>query len=241
MVSTRIPKLEKQQQQQQQQNIQLKESQLLQQQQQLPQPLRLLQPPIESMVHPPNFQLHFNPPEKPKVQSQNIITKPTSNKRRRRKSRRQRKIRNYSPHEQVLEWADRIPTNHRSSGEGAELLENANNIAFAISLRKSTQVHNNRTHLNRIFDASKPEKIDTSKLKSAPDLPSINLSNNTFNVPSIDESPISHRKENLEHRNEVRWNDSVTYSVTSSITTNKYNIDYDNRLEDDFEIIEKDE
>lgn len=68
----------------------------------------------------------------------------------------------------------------------------------------------------------------------------MNLSNSTYNAPAAVEAGTNHRKENLEHRNEVRWNDTVTYSVTSSIT-NKYNIDYDNKLEDDFEIIEKDE
>lgn len=235
MVSTRIPKLEKQREQQQIQS-QIKSEK----QQELPQPERLLQPPIETIVHPPNFQLHFNPPQKLKAQQQHN-SKPAP-KRRRRKSRRQRKIRNRSPHEQVLEWADRIPANHRSSGEGAELLEKANNIAFAISLRKSAKVLNNRTHpLNGIFDAPKSLKIDASQLKSMKNLAAINLSNATFNVPNVDEAVrINHRKQNLEHRNELRWNDSVTYSVTSSIT-NKYNIDYDNKLEDDFEIIEKDE
>lgn len=237
MVSTRIPKLEQQKQQQQPIQSQI-DTQI---QPQVAQPLRLLQPPIQTMAHPPNFQLHFNPPEKLKAQPRNmIISKPAPIKRRRRKSRRQRKTtRNRSPHERVLEWADKIPTNHRSSGEGGELLENANNIAFAISLRKSAHVFNNNSkHLNRTAP-----QIDATKLTNSTDVSSttIKFSNSTQNAPGVDEARINHRKEKLEHRNEVRWNDTVTYSVTSSITTNKYNIDYDNRLEDDFEIIEKDE
>lgn len=184
------------------------------------------------MAHPPNFQLHFNPPEKLKAQ-QHTIPKPAPNKRRRRKSRRQRKVQNRLSHQQVLEWADRLPANHRSSGEGAELLENANNIGFAVSLRKSAQIFNNSKLLNEIFDAP---KIDAGKLKLLKNLAPINLSNSSYD----DVDGINHRKENFEHRKEVRWNDSVTYSVTSSIK-NKYNIDYDNKLEDDFEIIEKDE
>lgn len=224
MVSTRIPK------QQQQQPIQ---SQKSQKQQELQPPVRLLQPPIETMAHPPNFQLHFNPPEKLKAQHPN----PAPNKRRRRKSRRQRKVQNRLPQKQVLEWTDRIPANHRSSGEGTELLENANNIGFAISLRKSAQIFNNSKLLNEIFDAP---KIDADKLKLLKNLAPINVSNSSYDVSAVGVADISHRKENFEHRNEVRWNDSVTYSVTSSIT-NKYNIDYDNKLEDDFEIIEKDE
>lgn len=234
MVSTRIPKQEQHQQQQQEKPIELQKTENLQQ---FSQPLRLLQPPIDRMDHPPNFQLHFNPPDKLKTQQQ-LNSKPTQNKRRRRKSRRQRKTPTHTIHEQVLEWADRIPVNHRSSGEGAELLENANNIAFAISLRKSAKVFNSTKQLNGIFDPPKSLKLETGKLISPP--ASIQLANSTYSVPSVDEERQNHRKQNLEHRNEVRWNDSVTYSVTSSIT-NKYNIDYDNKLEDDFEIIEKDE
>lgn len=202
--------------------------------------MRLLQPPIETMApNPPNLQLHFNSPEKLKAH-QHTTSKPAPNKRRRRKSRRQRKVHSRLPQQQVLEWADRIPANHRSSGEGAELLENANNIGFAVSLRKSAQILNNSKLLNDIFDTPKPSKIDAGELKLLRNLAPMNLSNSTYNAPAAVEAGTNHRKENLEHRNEVRWNDTVTYSVTSSIT-NKYNIDYDNKLEDDFEIIEKDE
>lgn len=173
-----------------------------------------------------------------KMEQEQLAKPVTSKRRRRRKSRRQRKTQTSLLNQQVLEWADRIPANHRSSDEGSELLENANNIAFAISLRKSAHVFNSSKPLNDIIDSIKPSKLNDIKLNT---LSSIKLDNNTFHVPSIDVAHIvNHRKENFDHRNEIRWNDSVTYSVTSSIT-NKYNIDYDNKLEDDFEIIEKDE
>lgn len=118
-----------------------------------------------------------------------------SNKQRRhRKSRRQRKIQNRSLPEQVLEWADRIPANHRSSSEGGELLENSNNIAFAISIRKRAPVFNNQTHLNGIFDAP---KIDDSKLKTLTDFSALNLSNKTQNVVRANDSRVNHRKQNM--------------------------------------------
>lgn len=192
-------------------------------------------------------------------------------KRKRRKSRRQRTVHN-NHLDDVNQWPDRLISKitnsmkfNQKSVINREFLDNANNIAFAISLspEKSTvQPYSNIKNQIESINFKKKMKINDkmhSNLKkdeSVVDVPfatstslgrtekivvtsSRTISKSTDKTDNIDGKPNStHRKETLKHRTSTDYNG---LNDKQNQWKNKYNIDYDNRLEDEYEIIMKDE
>lgn len=212
------------------------------------------------------------PPLQQQIHMQSFESSHTPIKRKRRKSRRQRKVQNHS--EEVNSFKDQLISKTidtmvaAASNNDNELLENANNIAFAISLRKTKK--NLPNSLNRIDvdygddvgewkNSTKWLHIDEPKdavktpvsyktSTSAGPSQTIIVSS-SHSISSTTSHPNAVKKQNSIHRKETIKQRSTTIAP-STLTNdsahrqhwiNKYNIDYDNKLEDEYEIIMKDE
>lgn len=202
-------------------------------------------------------------------------------RRRRRKSRRQRKIRN-NLEESSNFWPDRLvskgsypikstlkPINYKTGTFG-----DANDIAYAISLSGNNKssfnpISNNSNRLNDLNVQTKNYKIwspvKAENVLEAPFATStsagktrmIIISSSRTITTSTDRTgnegkqhnTIKHRKETIQQRptdDPSRIESHLEASKRldhehNGPWKNKYNIDYDNKLEDEYEIIMKDE
>lgn len=207
------------------------------------------------------------------------ITNTPLQRRRRRKSRRQRKVRNHLEESSNF-WPDRL----MSKGSTYPIIEtetyetdtygNANDdIAYAISLSENNKVnfnHNNissnSNRLNQFNVETKNYKIwNPIKAESVLEAPfatstsagktqMIIISSSRIISTSTDRngnggkhSDTKHRKDTVNPRSHQFHKNNSTAAISQHIDhghnawKNKYNIDYDNKLEDEYEIIMKDE
>lgn len=177
-------------------------------------------------------------------------------KRRRRKSRR--KVRNNS--EELDTFGENSMT---SANDNNELLENANNIAFAISLRKNNKHLTNS--LNQIDDGlvggavgewknstkwyriKTPENHTPTSFATSTSLgPSQTIIVSSSHSISSTTDKNTVKIPNSNHRKETTRQRATTvapniFDDDHTHWQNKYNIDYDNKLEDEYEIIMKEE
>lgn len=237
---------------------------------------------------PNPLQFQFQSQTQPKSKEMKILldlinrsTMPV--RRRRRKSRRQRKVRNHLEESANL-WPNQLT--HKSSQPIKSSLKptiieksgfsngnvNANDIAYAINLSENNKnsfkknISNSSKHLNDFKVESKSYKIwSPVKAENVLEAPfatstsagqtrmiiissSRTISTSTDRTGNADK-PYStkHRKESLKERPTHSPHKQSSSGAAKSDDRddihwkNKYNIDYDNKLEDEYEIIMKDE
>lgn len=197
-------------------------------------------------------------------------------RRRRRKSRRQRKVRNHLEESSSF-WPDHLMSkgSYPMKGTLKPALDtgNANDIAYAISLSENNKssfnhISNNSNRLNEFDVETKNYKIwspiKAENVLEAPFATStsagktrmIIISGSRTITTSTDRTGNAGKQHNTKHRKESMqqrtMNDNHQQIVSHFDTSkrldykqspwkNKYNIDYDNKLEDEYEIIMKDE
>lgn len=206
--------------------------------------------PSQSLMHETKEQ-HMGAPlnQINKLQEQIKIMQ---RQRRRRKNRRQRKMRNRTQEVDPMSKINVLKSILKGNND-SEILENAHNTAFAISLRNKDNYRNNS---NLIVNITKfkndSQKLNRTSVKPpnstlAPLTPNNNwlaIAVNNLVGNSSDADTVrmqaSHRKESLRQR--LEHDRTATRNASNHSTlVNKYNIDYDDKLEDEFEIIMKDE
>lgn len=188
----------------------------------------------------------------------NVVGKPS--RRRRRKSRRQRKVRNHLE-ESVNYWPDRLVSKNAYSTKPVTNIGpfgRANNIdAFAISLsddKNKISLNNTKNSTKKAANNWNPIKAENvleapfATSTSAGKTQMIIISSSRTISTSTDRTGNASKQQNTKHRKETlkqRPTQMQTHSNTSKfdqdLWQNKYNIDYDNKLEDEYEIIMKDE
>lgn len=215
--------------------------------------LQLLLPPFPPETHSVSQQ-HLQSTLQPIVRTQRTTSahsKHSNHKKKGRrrgggKNRRQRRVRyNYTP--ELRTWSDRIPKHISSSTfrdrSDDELLESANNVAFAISLRTSTKYSNN-TNQNAIENLNKIKtNINRGHIKFQSNQtiePKLNFT--IGHVTVVTESSVVTTIKEISSNH----NFTITTEKNSSIdnrNANKNSIDYNHSHQDSnsLEIIDMDE
>lgn len=220
--------------------------------------LQLLLPPFAPSTDSVSLQ-HLRSTLQPIVRTQRTTSSHSNHKKkgRRRKNRQHRRQRNhYTP--ELRTWSDRIPKHilsttfrdRNNNMDEDELLESANNVAFAISLRTSTNFSNN----------TRPNVVhDTDKIKSKTNRGHIKFhSNETIDSKlnrTVEKFSVFTESSVVTTFKEIQFNSTIpnstpdltptqTSSMQSLITSevSKNSIDYQDQQESNsLEIIEMDE
>lgn len=189
-------------------------------------------------------------------------------KRRRRKSRRQRKVRNHLDESSHFRPDQLVSKNyHEMKSTLRPPNGSRNNVAYAISLsEKNKSSFNNSNDFNRANDfqvGTKSYKIwtpvkaenvleapfatSTSAGKTQIIIISSSRTTSTDRTGNVGQQQMKHRKETHKQRSpesaRKQFNSQAPKRFDNKHVQlqNKYNIDYDNKLEDEFEIIMKEE